>query len=130
MNKIIIVLDSNDGHITKVFTSDTNLVVRVVDLDTEAQEPVWGPYDPKVKVVVGDVDAAATEHIKENVPDYEPEEEQEFVVRWIHTGKYEATYLVTARNLEAAHAYVAKHRQELEPLDLVPLSDDYQQFLL
>ena len=75
MNKIVIVLDSKEGHITKVFTSDLNLVVKVVDLDTEAQKPVWEPYNPKVKVVVADVDAAAREHIKENVPDYEPEEE-------------------------------------------------------
>lgn len=129
MNKIIIVLDSKEGHITKVFTSDTNLVVRVVDLDTEAQEPVWGPYDPGVRVVVADVDAAAMEHIKENSPDYEPEEEQEFAVRSIHIGKYKATYFAPGRNLEEAHAYVAKHRQELEPVDVVPLSDDYQQFL-
>ena len=73
MNKIIIVLDSNDGHITKVFTSDSRLVVRVVDLDLEAQEPVWGPYDPQVTVVVANVDAAAIVHMKQQVPDYEPE---------------------------------------------------------
>jgi hypothetical protein len=129
MQKIIIVLDSNDGHVTKVFTSNPNLVVRVVDIDTEAQEPVWGPYDPGITVIVADVDIATVEHIKESIPEYQPEEEQEFAVRWIHTGKYEATYFAPARNQEEAHAYVAAHRQELEPVDVVPLSDDYQQFL-
>ena len=74
MQKIIIVLDSNDGHVTKVFTSNPNLVVRVVDIDTEAEEPVWGPYDPGVRVVVADVDSAAVEHIKESIPEYQPEE--------------------------------------------------------
>jgi hypothetical protein len=69
LHTIIIVLDSKEGHITKVFTSDPGLVVRVVDIDTEAQDPVWGPYDPEVRVVVVDVDAA----IKEIVPSYEPE---------------------------------------------------------
>jgi hypothetical protein len=128
MDTIIIVLDSQEGHITKVFTNNPSLVVRVVDLDTDAQEPVWGPYDPGVTVVVADVDAAALEHMKEKVPGYQPEE-QAFAVPWIHTGKYEATYVVTARNLEEAHAYVAEHRQELEPVDVVPLSSDYQQFL-
>jgi hypothetical protein len=75
MQKIIIVLDSKEGHITKVFTSDPDLVVRVVDIDTDAQEPVWGPYDPGVTVIVADVNVAATEHIKETVPDYQPEEQ-------------------------------------------------------
>ncbi|MBA2396162.1 MAG: hypothetical protein H0V70_25840 [Ktedonobacteraceae bacterium] len=73
-NRIIVVLDSNDGHITKVFTSDSCLDVRVVDIDTDLKEPVEGPYYPGVTVVVADVDAAATEHIKTQVPDYEPEE--------------------------------------------------------
>jgi hypothetical protein len=79
MNKIIIVLDSNDGHVTKIFTSDPNLVVRVIDIDVDAQERVMGPYDPGVTVVVADVDGAAREHIKENIPDYEPDEPEKAI---------------------------------------------------
>ncbi len=129
MSKIIIVLNSQKGHVTEVFTSDPSLVVRVVDIDTGAQEPVWGPYDAGVTSVVADVDAAAADHINEQVPGYRPEEEQEFLVRWVHTGKYEATYRVKARSQEEADAYVQEHRLELEPVEVFPLSDDYEQFL-
>jgi hypothetical protein len=77
MSKIIIILDSQEGHITHVFTSDPKLDVRIVDIDTALQDPVVGPYDPNVTVVVADVDAAAREYIKGEVPDYQPEEEED-----------------------------------------------------
>jgi hypothetical protein len=64
-------------HIKRVITSDAELAVRVVDIDTDLHDPVRGPYDPEVTVVVNDVDAAALEHIKGVVPDYQPEEGEE-----------------------------------------------------
>lgn len=52
-----------------------------------------------------------------------------FTVHWIHTGKFEADYTVPANSREEAEAYVAEHRLELDPENLLPLSDDYLQFL-
>jgi hypothetical protein len=55
-----------------------------------------------------------------------------FLVRWVHTGKFEAIYHISrelAENYDEAVAYVEAHRLELEPIDVFPLSDDYKQFL-
>jgi hypothetical protein len=57
------------------------------------------------------------------------EAEQEFTVKWVHAGKYEATYRVQARSQEGADAYVEEHRLELEPEVVFPLSEDYEKFL-
>jgi hypothetical protein len=76
MEKIIIVLDALEGHVTHVFTSNPALDVRLVDIDIDALDPVIGPYDPKVTVVVSDVDAAARKIIKEMVPCHTFEEEE------------------------------------------------------
>ena len=45
------------------------------------------------------------------------------MVKWIMTGKFKAVS-------READAYVAEHRLELEPEDVLPRSFDYEQFLL
>ena len=57
------------------------------------------------------------------------QEKQPFTVYWVHTGKFEADYIVEATNYEEAAEYVAEHRLELEPENVFPLSDDYEQYL-
>ena len=76
MNKIVIILDGDKGHVERVFTCDQDLVVEVVDIDRQAQDPVIGPYTPGVTTLVRDVDAAAAAYIQAQVPGYHPEQEE------------------------------------------------------
>lgn len=73
--KLTIILDSNKGHIVQILADEPIAVVRVVDIDTDSNDPVWGPYDPGVLSVVADVDASATAFIRERVHDWVPESE-------------------------------------------------------
>lgn len=57
------------------------------------------------------------------------QEKQPFTVHWVHTGKFEADYIVEATNYEEAAEYVAEHRLEIEPENVFPLCDDYEQYL-
>jgi hypothetical protein len=52
-----------------------------------------------------------------------------FEVKWVHTGKFEALYRVKARSQEEADAYVEEHRLKLEPISVVGLCDDYEQYI-
>ncbi len=50
-------------------------------------------------------------------------------IKWIHTGKYEAIYKIHASSEETAIDYVSNHRLELESSEIIPLSDDYEQYM-
>lgn len=52
----------------------------------------------------------------------------EFMVHYVHTGKYEAVYCVPAENYDEAEAYVSEHHLELEPVQVISLSDDGEDY--
>lgn len=93
--------------------------------------------DPVVPITLGDLSLRCNEFIPKVRPILVQEgyildsekEEKPFTVHWVHTGKFEADYTVQATSQEEAEEYVAEHRLELDPENVVPLSDDYEQFL-
>jgi hypothetical protein len=50
-------------------------------------------------------------------------------VHYFHTGKFEALYRVWAISQEKANEYIMEHHLELEPVKVIPLRDDYEQYL-